>query len=274
MNRGGGVAGSRRVGGPLLVALALAVMLLAVGVPAQAANSSPITETTTGPSVVGRALTATYEINATGGPAVAANGSLVGSLSYNATLSGGNISGASVTPANGPILPAGTAVKFTAPNVTESLTLRVEITSKFGTASVFSNFTTSISIVQPFVLSGTLVVGATTVDGFNMTVAVDGRSVGHVTVPTIRAGQSYAFSFDYVPESIAPGWHTMSVSLAPEHGLVTFQGGLSRLSVQFYVMGAPPDYALDFALGIAAFAVAVFIWGSVVGARRRGRRTR
>jgi hypothetical protein len=243
--------------------------------PAHAATSFPmIKETTTGPSVVGRTLTAQYTITGSGGPAEAANGTTVGNITYNATLSGNNVTSALIAPPEGILVNGSAIIRFTAPNVTEVVTIHVELTSGYGNNNVSANFTSQVRVVPPYVLGGLLVAGPTTVTGFNMTVTLDGVPVGTVVVPTIQANGSYRFSYDYVPVSLAAGWHTIAISLTPEHGLVTFQGGVEQESLQFYIESAPPDYALDVAIGIAAFAVAVFIWGSIVGARRRGRRPR
>jgi hypothetical protein len=259
------------------LALVLLLMLVAVGLPgpAHAASSTPkIQGTITGPSIVGRNLQAQYVVNGSGGPAEAANGTQVGNITFNATLSGNNVSTASISPPTGVLVNGTVTLRFTAPNLTEKVTLKVELTSTLGKANQSANFTFQIQVVAPYRLAGTLDAGPTSVSGFNMTVTVDGVPVGRVVVPSIGANGSYAFTFDYVPQSIAPGWHTIAISLAPEHGLVTFQGGVEQLSLEFFITSPPPDYALDVGVGIAAFAVAVFIWGSVVGARRRGRRTR
>ncbi|MFZ0830388.1 MAG: hypothetical protein WCB18_08795 [Thermoplasmata archaeon] len=267
----------RRRGAWTALGLLLLLTLVVVGLPtpAHAATSYPtIVGTITGPSIVGRALQANYIVNGSGGPAQAANGTQVGNITFNATLSGTNVTTASISPPTGILVNGGVLLRFTAPNITEVVTLQVELTSSYAGANVSMNFTSKIHVVAPYVLGGTLVAGPTTVTGFNLTVTVDGVPVGRVVVPTIAANSSYSFTFDYVPQSLAAGWHTIAVSLAPEHGLVTFKGGLQQLSMDFFITSPPPDYALDVAVGIAAFAVAVFIWGSVVGARRRGRRVR
>jgi hypothetical protein len=264
-----------------LACLALLALLFLVGLglpaPVHAAttNYPTLTEKTTGPSVVGRSLMATYVVTGSGGPAEAANGTMVGNITYNATLSGTNVSTASIDPTPGVLINGSVILRFTAPNVTEVVRLQIELTSTYGGHNETMNFTTSIRIVAPYLLSGLIQAGPTTVTGFNLTVTVDGTPVGHVVIPTIVANGSYRFSYDYVPQQgLGTGYHTIAVSLAPEHGLVTFQGDVEQISLQFYITGPPPDYTLDVAIGIAAFAVAVFIWGSVVGARRRGRRAR
>jgi hypothetical protein len=262
-----------------LACVALLLMMGVVGLtlpaPAHAAASYPaITGNITGPSVVGRSLQVQYTVYGSGGPAVAANGTMVGNITYNATLSGNNVTTASIQPTPGVLVDGSVILRFTAPNLTEAVTISVNLTSSYGGANASKTISKVVQIEAPYVLSGLLVAGPTTVAGFNMTVTVDGVPVGQVVVPSIGANGSYRFSFNYVPQSVAPGWHTMAVSLAPEHGLVTFTGGLSELSVRFFITSPPPNYALDVGVGVAAFAVAVFIWGSVVGARRRGRRAR
>lgn len=255
--------------------LLVLVSLLALPLSARAASgSSAVTGTITGPSIVGRSLQVQYVINGTGGPAEASNGTLVGNITFNATLSGRNVSTASIQPPTGVLVDGSVTVRFVAPNLTEVVTLRVELTSGYAGQNASTNLSFQITVVAPYVLSGALVTGPTTVTGFNLTVTLDGVPVGQVVVPTIAANSTYTFTYDYVPVHLTPGWHTLAVSLAPQHGLVAFQGGLQQYSVQFFITSPAPDYALDVAVGIAAFAVAVFIWGSVVGARRRGRRTR
>ena len=255
-----------------------AVLLLLVGfpLPAHAASSTypTLTGAITGPSRVGRGLQVQYTVNGSGGPAEAANGTLVGNITYNATLSGANVSTASITPPTGVLINGQVVLRFTAPNLTEKVRITVRLTSSYAGANTTTNLSKLVQIVQPYVLSGTIVTGATGVTGFNLTVLLDGVPIGQVSVASIAPNSSYHFTFDYVPASLGAGWHTIAVSLAEEHGLVAFQGGVEQLSLRFFIAGAAPNYALDVGVGIAAFAAAVFIWGSVVGARRRGRRAR
>lgn len=255
-----------------------AVLLLLVGLPlpVHAASSTypALTGAITGPSRVGRGLQVQYIVNGSGGPAEAANGTQVGNITYNATLSGANVSTASITPPTGVLINGEVTLRFTAPNLTETVRITVRLISSYAGANTSTNLSKLVQIVQPYVLSGTVVTGATGVTGFNLTVLLDGLPVGRVSIPSIAPNSSYRFTFDYVPTSLGAGWHTIAVSLAEEHGLVAFQGGVEQLSLRFYIAEAPPNYALDVGVGIAAFAAAVFIWGSVVGARRRGRRAR
>ena len=272
-----------------LLAMLLALVFLALPVPAHAGagdrpvselgvaakNYPPITETIVGPSVVGESLKAEYNLSATGGPAVAPNGTTVGFIDYNITLTGKNVTTATMEPPTGVLINGTVILTFTAPSLAQAVTFHIKLTSEQNSTNVTQNFTHTVQIVPPYVLTGDIVAGPTAVSGFNLTVTLDGKPVGTVDVPSILANGSYMFTYDYVPaQGLAPGWHTIAVSLAPEHGLVAFRGGVQQLTLDFFITSPPPDYALDVALGIAAFAVAVFIWGSVVGARRRGRRAR
>ena len=257
-----------------MLAVLLSALALGVVGTGRAASFPPVTGTITGASIVGESLTTQYTVNGTGGPAEASNGTLVGNITFNATLSGNNISTASINPSTGVLIDGGVILRFTAPSLPQIVTIRVELTSSYAGQNESANITSEVTIVAPYVLAGTIYSGATTVNAFNMTVTLDGVPVGQVSIPTLAADTSHAFSFDYVTAGLSPGWHTLAVSLANEHGFVTFIGGVQQYSLRFYIAGAPPDYSLDVGVGIAAFALAVFIWGSVVGARRRGRRTR
>jgi hypothetical protein len=247
----------------------------APGLRSAAASYPAIAEQIVGPSVVGVSLKAEYNLTASGGPAVAPNGTTVGFIDFNITLTGTNVTTATMEPPSGVLINGSAILTFTAPSLAEAVTFHIRLTSEYNNTNDTQNFTHTIQVVPPYVLTGTIVAGPTTVSGFNLTVTLDGKPVGNVVVPPITANGSYAFTYDYVPaQGLAAGWHTIAVSLAPEHGLVAFQGGGQQLTLDFFITSPPPDYALDVAIGIAAFAVAVFIWGSVVGARRRGRRAR
>jgi hypothetical protein len=225
---------------------------------------------------VGKGLHATFAVSANGGPAVAPNGTQTGIFSYKATLSGTNTTGALVTPVSGVLVNRMTNLSVTAPNVTETVTLAVLVTSSVhgtGTKNVSSNFTTTFRVVQPYHLAATLSVpGPEGSDPFSVTVTLDGTPVGSVAVPALAAGGTYPLGFDYVTGGLSPGWHTFAINLAPEHGLVVFAGGQEVFSESFYVQAPAPNLTLWFVAGAFAFVGAIFIWLMAVGARRRGRR--
>lgn len=274
----------RRRGAALLALLtllgALAPAVLIVAAPAGAAPgrsagpaataSAPLTGAISGPTNVAPDAHETYSVTATGGPAVAANGTIVGNLSFTSSIVGANTTGGAVDPPQGVFVNGSTNLSVVIPNATEPLTLYVDVTSSYHGTNSSTNLTYAISILQPIVLAATLkVVGPTAVKAFDLAVELDGAVVGTVAVPTLTGGQSYPLSFSYLAVNLAPGWHTFSISLAEEHGLVVFQNGAESYSISFYVPGPAPDYTLWIVAGIVAVAAVAFIWVTQFGARRR-----
>lgn len=264
--------------------LALAVLLCSAGaglvVPAGTARAgptaAPLTGSIHGPTVVGVGLTATYTVNASGGPAEAPNGTQVGIYSFSASYSAANTTGAGFTPTSGVLVNQSVRLTLSAPNVTESLTLYVSVTSSLnGSGNVSTNLSLTVSIVQPYHLSAVLQVASSSgTSPFNLSVQLDGQAVGAVAIPALTGGTSYPLSFNYVSSGLSPGWHTFTISLAQEHGLVQFAGGQTTFTQSFYVSGPPPDYTFYILGGVVAFVGVVFIWTTRVGARRRGRAKR
>ncbi|MCI4366919.1 MAG: hypothetical protein L3K08_04125 [Thermoplasmata archaeon] len=261
----------------LAVASAALFALLAFGAvpvgaiaPHHSATFGALSGTITGPTTLGTAGRGTYHVVASGGPAIAPNGTQVGTITFAASIVGLNTTTGSVAPPQGVLENGTTNLSLVAPNLTQSMTLYVDLTSSYQGHNVSTNLTYSITVVQPLQLGASLkVVGPTGVKAFSLTVDLDGASVGSIAVPTLTAGQNFPLSFSYVGTSLSPGWHTFTLSLAQEHGLVVFSNGEELLSVSFYVAGPPPDYPLWFAAGALGFGAVVFIWFTLVGARRR-----
>ena len=252
------------------VTFSLLVAFIA-GVGHAASSVSNFTTAVTGPTVIGESLKAKYTLTASGGPAQAANGSFVGTISYRATLAALNTSGSLVTPPSGVLINGTATVVVTAPNATETITLSVAFTSSYQGKNATSNSTLAVDVIVPYRLSATLVVGNTSVAPFNLTVTLDGVPVGSVAVPGLSAGSSYPVTFSYAIAYLAPGWHTFAISLAQLHGLVEFSGGLDVLTSSIFVPEPTPDYTLWYLAGTIAFFGAICIWSASVGARRRGR---
>lgn len=238
-----------------------------------AVPSTPLTGGVNGPSSVGLGLKTTYTVTASGGPAEATNGTQVGILSYKASISAVNTTGAAISPVSGVLVNGSVTLGFNAPNVTEPLTVFVLVTSSFQGTNVSDNFSELVQIVQPYRLSANLVVSSiAAVSTFDVTITLDGNPVGTVQIPALSAGSTYPLSFAYVlPSGLSAGWHTFAMNLAQEHGLVTFAGGTTQVTSTFYVSGPAPDYAIWYLAGASAFVGAIFIWGTGLGARRRGR---
>jgi hypothetical protein len=257
-----------------------AVLLLVVGavlafapvVPAAASTaSSPVHGTISGPTVIATGSNSTYYLNASGGPAVSANGTLIGNITWKIAVSGSNSSGLAFSPAKGSVVPGTPAVThLKVSRVPQTLTVTVKFTSTYITSNATTNVTESIRVVTPYVVHATLVVGPTSsILSFDVTVALDGRTVGTVHVPAIAANGTYNLTFDYATTGLSAGQHTFTISLAGEHGLVTFAGGAVEFSQSFYVLGPAPDYALWVLVGVAVFVGVLFIFGTRVAARRR-----
>ncbi|MGI0132570.1 MAG: hypothetical protein ACREDK_05710 [Thermoplasmata archaeon] len=263
----------------LLVVLALfagTFALFATVPPARAASSyAPVTGAVSGPALVGVSGRGTYEVTASGGPAGAPNGTQVGIYSYRASLGGlpvGNASGAIITPSSGVLVNGSVNLSFVAPNFTAIVTVFVDVTSSYQGTNVSQNFSAVVQVIEPYRLRATLVVASgSSVSAFAVTVTLDGAPVGSVNVPTLTGGATYPLNFSYVTSGLSVGWHTFAITLAQEHGLVTFSGGQEQFSTSFYVPGPPPDYTVWYLAGTSAFVGAILILTMRVGARRRGR---
>ncbi|MCI4330720.1 MAG: hypothetical protein L3K19_02590 [Thermoplasmata archaeon] len=258
----------------ILLILGLPVLGMFGGVHA-APILTPVTGGIAGPSEVGAGQKASYVVHANGGPAFAPNGTQTGILSYRSSLAGENTTGAVLSPPSGVLINQSITLSLIAPNLTESLTIFVLVTSSvsgLNSTNTSNNFSFHVNIVQPFRLTATIVVSsASSVGSFSITVTLDGQPVGTVIVPTLTPGSNYPLSFEYVAQGLAPGWHTFSMNVAPEHGLVTFSGGSTAFNQPFYVPGPAPDNSLWYLAGASAFVVALFIFTTRVGARRRGK---
>lgn len=237
-----------------------------------AATYTPVTGTISGPTQVAPTQRYTYLVNATGGPGIAPNGTLVGTLSYSASIVGANTTSGAITPPQGVLVNGSVNLTLVAPNATEPLTLYVDVTSTYNGQNSSTNLTYAITVLPPILLTaGLKVVGPTGVKAFALEIELDGAIVGSIHVPSLTSGQDYPLTFYYLGQGLSAGWHTFSVSLAEEHGLVVFQNGLESYSVSFYVPGPGPDYSLWALTGVVAFAAAVFISWTLFGPRRRGK---
>lgn len=262
----------------LLVSLLLAgtVATLPLAAPAARASSggsgTPVTGTLTGPDVLAYHGVGSFVINGTGGPAVAPNGTIVGNLSYYLSIAGPNTTGVQIAPSSGRILtniPGD--VKLTVGNVSEVLTVSVLLASSLNASNVSTNFSISVTVVQPFILSTTLFnLGNQSVTSFPVLVDLDGALVGNISVPTMLPHTTYAFVFQYATLGLSAGTHTFSISLTTVHGLVRFANGTTVYSVSFTIPSPAPSYTLWYVTGLLAFIGVLFIFGARVGARRRG----
>jgi len=260
-----------------LLALAITALLglLAAAPAAWAAPPTypPMTANLTGPTTVGTLDAKNYTVTASGGPAESLDGSTVGAYTYSASFLALNRTGIAFGPASRGVLVNGTInLVLSAGNITQSITLTVEVNSTYNGLNVSRNVSLVVTVVQPYVLTATLVVGSGAgTSPFTLTVDLDGAPVGTIHVVSLTAGQQFPVSFRYVDTDLAPGLHTFSVSLTDRNGLVTFPGGAETYEQSFYVTPPPPDNALWILAGTSAFVGAIVIWLTFVGARRSRR---
>ncbi|MGA3022508.1 MAG: CARDB domain-containing protein [Thermoplasmata archaeon] len=255
----------------LLLAPAVLATVGALAPAARAAGTTAVTGSLTGPTIVATGSTTKYEVSGFGGPAVAANGTVVGNITFYATVVGSNLTGVTLLPSSSAFTNnQSKTVDLAVANASETLTIDVMVSSVYQGQNQSINFTNTVHVVQPYVISATIVASSTWVSAFTVRVTLDGTVIGNVSVPALQAGGTYQVTFEYPTLGLSTGDHTFAISLAQEHGLVTFANGQTQYSQTVYVTGPGPDYTLWYVAGIVAFFGAIFIFLTRVAARRRG----
>jgi hypothetical protein len=256
----------------------LVVPLLAPGSAAEPlrpgqSGTPPLVGNVSGPSIVATSTNTTFYLNASGGPAVV-NGSFVGIISWSASLSGPSTTSTFVTPLSGNITTTTVqpvAIIVTTSAAAQTLTLSVAVKSTFTKVNTSLTLTHAFRVAVPYIVYATLVAGRNaSVLPFNVTVALDGTFVGFVHVPELAPGESYPLLYRYPTTGLGSGYHTFTLSVSDEHGLVTFAGGRTVQSATFYVAPAPMSNTIWYITGVVAFFGALFIYATRVAARRRG----
>jgi len=261
------------------ILLAAALLLALPSAPARAeprpaaSGAPPIVGNLTGPSLVATGSNGTFYFNVSGGPAVV-EGIFVGTINWTANLTGANTTGSSVSPANGSVTNSTAqpiVLTLTTGPIAESLSLTVKAVSSVATQNATQNFSYTFRLVAPYTVRATLVAGpnAGTLP-FNVTVLLDGTAVGTVPVPSLSPNQSWGLVYRYPVASLASGWHTFTLQIADQHGLVTFSNGKTVQSTSFYVAAAPPNNTVWYVVGVVAFFGVLFIYATRSAARRRG----
>jgi hypothetical protein len=271
-----------RPGPALLLALVLVgtlAPLLLAGLPVgraveatPAAASNPVTGNVTGPNALALSTSGNYTLRATGGPGVLPDGEQIGNLSWSATVAAANTTNVSVAPTSGNFTVSSPGrLELVVSNVSETVTLEVEYTSTYNGHSATLNVTYAVAVVVPYKVEAKLVTGPyANLLTFKIAVYLDGTQVGTVDVPALSANETYTLTYNYATTGFSPGWHTFTLSVANEHGLVAFTGGVLQYSQSFYVPGPPPNYTIWYLAGTVAFFGALFILATRVAARRRG----
>jgi hypothetical protein len=256
----------------LLVVPAFLVGVGALAPSARAASTTPVGGSVTGPTVVATSSTSVFRVSGYGGPAVAPNGTTVGTITFYANPVGPNLTGVDFSPHSANITGNRSVVaNLVVGNATETLSIDIMISSTYQGKNDSTNISYTVTVVQPYVISATIVNPSnSTVSAFTVYITLDGNVVGEANVSSLISGGSYRVTFKYATIGLSPGDHTFAISLAQEHGLVTFANGQTVYTDTVYVTGPAPNYTLWYVAGIVAFFGALFIFASRVAARRRG----
>jgi len=262
------------------LSLALVVVLLfgallagsALAAPLTGDASAPVTGSITGPTVVSTNSTDLYHVRGWGGPAVSANATVVGNLSYYATPVGPNLTGVSFNPGSAFFKNNASITATLHPgNTTQTISIDIMVSSVYQGKNASTNFSITVSVVRPYVVSATIVNPTNaTVSAFAVYVTLDGTVIGQVNVSSLAPRASTRVTYEYPTLGLSVGSHTFTFSLVQLHGLVTFSNGQTVYSESVYVTGPPPSYTLWYIAGIVAFFGAIFIFLTRVAARRRG----
>jgi len=234
-------------------------------------SSGGLTANITGPTILSVGSNHRYPIHATGGPAVLPNGTLVGNLTYYASVSAPDLTGVTITPASAALL-NGTPGQplLEVGSIAQTLTINVLLSSVYNKSNASVNLTYTVHVVQPYVVAAEIVnLANVTVGSFPVLVALDGVQVGNVTVPSILPHADYNLSYNYATLGLGSGYHTFTLSLELAHGLVHFANGSTSYSETIYIPEAATDYTLWYVTGAVAFVGVLFILAARLGARRR-----
>lgn len=256
----------------LLVVSGGSVALLEAG-SARATSYPALSASVTGPTSVGTSLTYNYTLTAEGGPAYGFNGTQIGTMSFSASVIGLNTTGVTLNPTAGVLINGSHSLSLATSNLTQTLTLNIEVTSGLNGKNDSTNVSYTITVILPYTLTASLEVASNQgTSPFDVIVLLDGTPVGSVPVPSLTGHATYEIRYSYVNPSLAGGWHTFALSLANAHGLVVFSNGATQYTQSFYVATAPTSNTLWYVAGAFAFVLAIFISITLFGNRRRGRK--
>jgi hypothetical protein len=251
-----------------LVLVAFAVFAAVLPASASAQNG-PLEVAISGPSALAPSQTAGYNFTITGGP----TGNITYSLSY--YISGTNTTGGnpiSTSPGSRSGNQTTYAVNVTAPSLEQTITLSVTViaTSKAGPSENVTRAKT-ITVIRGIILSATFHnTGSTAAMNVTVQWAIDGTLVGTTILKQVGANADATATFTYLPATLSPGEHTVTVSADLDHdGTINPARGEVVTSTIFYnhVEQTAPGWAFLLAIGIF---VPVFL--GVVALRRRGER--
>lgn len=253
----------------LLVGLALLVLaaLVVAGTP-RAAAAEAVTGTLEGPSAVAPGATATFFVNASGGPA-----SEGGNFTIKYYLTGADLTEAPPSPSapgTSTNQTGGFTFNVTAPQKEQTVTLVVEVNSTSGTRFERTTLSRAIAVITPIVLTATFSNGggaaAVTVP---VKFYVDGKFVGETNISRIEPKATGTATLTWLPVGLGPGTHSVRVEAdLNKNGIIEPDKGEVAVLDVFY--RKEPELSWGLAGAIMAVTILItYIAVRRIRARRR-----
>ncbi len=223
--------------------------------------TGPLVATVTGPSGLGPAQSAYYNLTLAGGPG--------GLVNYTVTyyITAANLSGAApLQTSPGKLTGNRTSYRLnvTTPGNEETLTLNVVVDAAPSSGPSENTTTTfAITVTKPIVLTASFHNDGSTA-AVNVTVrwSIDGAFVGTSLIKQIAANTDATATFNYIPTGLSAGEHTVTATA------VIGSHTQTATSTIFYNQVQPVSTGWAVLLGIAVFLPVLI---AVAAIRRRGR---
>jgi hypothetical protein len=220
---------------------------------AEAAATTPLFASLTGPTQVAINEKHQYQVIAVGGPGEGRGGN----YSFTFNVVGSSNTNALVTPSSGISTTGRFSTNVSVSSFAEDLTLSVKVTSYNSTAT--SNVTKSIviEVVKPIVISVNVVnQGNATLTGVPVTFFVDDVQLYNTTI-NLNSKATKAVVYNWTSQAISDGEHSVRVELDPNSQFVRFSSG-GTIFTQTIWVGASDTSGND-AILIGLFVLLLFV---------------
>jgi hypothetical protein len=247
-----------------LISLLLALVLVvpAIGLTVEGADSDPVNIALDGPTRVGLAEKHTYKLIITGGP----EGNNT-TYSWSGALSGENSAEATMVPATGGPLKVGTFFfNLTSPQNSGDLTIEIEANANNpagGNTSESKEFT--IDVVNPITLEATVknIGNATAVNVPVMFFLNDDPAdplLIYNTTVTLAPNATQDLKYNWTSYHIGSGQHTILMEIDPNGTMVTFSNGNKTMEQDiYYKMQGADQYNIYLWVLVIALVIIVFL---------------
>jgi hypothetical protein len=210
------------------------ILLMAVPVQqAEAATYSPLFLKVEGPTLVSVSEMNQYTITGVGGPAESG-----GNYSFAAYVTGSQSDFTGfVRPLAGVSARSTFLVNVTAPNLGQTMTLFINMTSTKGLDTERASTSIVITVVNPIVISARVVnQGSMGVSGVPVKFLADGKQLYNTTID-LAAGESRTLVYNWTAQGISSGEHLVTVELDPNGQFVRFASGGTLFTQTIFVGG-------------------------------------